>query len=48
MKLFQNTLYVGQVIFPAEHFRGEARESLSVPRGESAAFDRELEKNGTA
>ena len=41
--------HVGQMVFLAKHFQGEAWESLSIPRGESAAFNREMmEKDGTA
>ena len=40
--------HVGQMVFLAKHFQGEAWESLSIPRGESAAFNREMmEKDGT-
>lgn len=34
--------HVGQIVFLAKHFFGEAWESLSIPRGESAAFNREM------
>ncbi len=41
--------HVGQIIFLAKHFCGEAWASLSIARGESAAFNRKMsEKNGTA
>lgn len=36
--------HVGQMVFLAKHFRGEAWESLSIPRGKSAAFNREMIK----
>lgn len=31
--------HVGQIVFLAKHFQGEAWESLSIPRGGSAAFN---------
>lgn len=34
--------HVGQIVFLAKHLRGEAWESLSIPRGESAAFNQEM------
>ncbi len=38
--------HVGQIVFLAKHFRGEAWASLSIPRGESAAFNEKmLERN---
>ena len=41
--------HVGQIVFLAKHFQGEAWTSLSIPRGASAAFNRKMsEKNGTA
>ena len=39
--------HVGQIVFLAKHFQGEAWASLSIARGESAAFNRKMsEKNG--
>lgn len=32
--------HVGQIVFLAKHFRGEVWETLSIPRGGSAAFNR--------
>ena len=41
--------HVGQIVFLAKHFQGEAWASLSIARGESAAFNRKMsEENGTA
>lgn len=34
--------HVGQIVFLAKHFRGPAWESLSIPRGQSAAYNREM------
>lgn len=34
--------HVGQIVFLAKHFRGEAWESLSIPRGGSAAFNERM------
>ena len=34
--------HVGQMVFLAKHFQGEAWESLSIPRGESAAFNQKM------
>jgi len=34
--------HVGQIVFLAKHFRGEAWETLSIPRGGSAAFNRKM------
>lgn len=34
--------HVGQIVFLAKHFRGNMWESLSIPRGESAAFNRKM------
>ena len=34
--------HVGQIVFLAKHFRGEAWESLSIPRGGSAAFNEKM------
>ncbi len=33
--------HVGQIVFLAKHFQGEAWETLSIPRGGSAAFNQE-------
>ncbi len=33
--------HVGQIVFLAKHFQGERWESLSIPRGASAAYNRE-------
>jgi len=34
--------HVGQIVFLAKHFRAEAWETLSIPRGESAAFNQKM------
>lgn len=34
--------HVGQIVFLAKHFRAEAWETLSIPRGRSAAFNRKM------
>ena len=34
--------HVGQIVFLAKHFCGEAWESLSIPRGESAVFNQKM------
>ncbi len=34
--------HVGQIVFLAKHFQGERWESLSIPRGASAAFNRKM------
>ncbi len=34
--------HVGQIVFLAKHFQGERWESLSIPRGASAAYNREM------
>ncbi len=34
--------HVGQIVFLAKHFQGERWESLSIPRGQSAAYNREM------
>jgi Protein of unknown function (DUF1572) len=37
----QHTAYhVGQIVFLAKHLKADAWESLSIPRGQSAAFNR--------
>jgi Protein of unknown function (DUF1572) len=37
----QHTAYhVGQIVFLAKHLKAESWESLSIPRGQSAAFNR--------
>ncbi len=36
--------HVGQIVFLAKHFCGEAWRSLSIPKGESAAFNRTFTK----
>ena len=38
--------HVGQIIFLAKHFQGEAWETLSIPRGGSASFNRTMELLG--
>lgn len=38
-QLSHYALHVGQIVFLAKHFQGEAWETLSIPRGESAAFN---------
>lgn len=35
-------LHVGQIVFLAKHFQGEAWETLSIPRGGSAAFNQRM------
>lgn len=45
--------HVGQIVFLAKHFRGEAWETLSIPRGGSEAFNqkmrgRTIKNNGAA
>ena len=35
--------HIGQMVFLAKHFQGEAWESLSIPRGGSAAFNRTMQ-----
>ncbi len=37
--------HVGQIVFLAKHFRGEGWVSLSIPRGESAAFNQQMLKS---
>lgn len=34
--------HVGQIVFLAKHFQGGRWESLSIPRGESAAYNRKM------
>ncbi len=34
--------HVGQIVFLAKHFRSDAWESLSIPRGQSAAFNQDM------
>lgn len=34
--------HVGQIVFLAKHFRGEAWQSLSIPKGQSEAFNQEM------
>lgn len=34
--------HVGQIVFLAKHFRGEAWKTLSIPRGGSAAFNQRM------
>ncbi len=34
--------HVGQIVFLAKHFCGEVWESLSIPRGESVAFNEKM------
>ena len=38
--------HVGQIVFLAKHFCGEAWESLSIPPGESAAFNQKMLEGG--
>ena len=40
--------HVGQIVFLAKHFQGETWESLSIPRGGSAAFNEKMTKSGVA
>ncbi len=40
--------HVGQIVFAAHLFRGTAWRSLSIPRGESAAFEQKLRLEGRA
>ena len=35
--------HVGQIVFLAKHFQGEAWESLSIPRGGSEAFNQTMQ-----
>ena len=35
--------HVGQMVFLAKHFQGEAWETLSIPRGGSAVFNQEMQ-----
>ncbi len=37
--------HVGQIVFLAKHVQGEAWETLSIPRGGSAAFNRNLQED---
>jgi len=36
--------HVGQIIFLAKHFRGEEWESLSIPKGQSEAYDERMRR----
>lgn len=34
--------HVGQIVFLAKHFRGEAWQTLSIPKGQSEAFNEQM------
>jgi len=36
--------HVGQILFLAKHWKGAAWKSLSVPRGQSQAFNEQMKK----
>jgi hypothetical protein len=41
-QLSHYALHVGQIVLLAKHFRGEAWETLSIPRGGSAVFNERM------
>jgi len=43
-QLFHYSLHVGQIVFLAKHIRGAEWESLSIPRGQSEAFNEKIRK----
>lgn len=43
-QLSHYALHVGQIVLLAKHFQGEAWETLSIPRGGSAAFNERMRR----
>jgi len=43
-QLFHYSLHVGQIVFLAKHIRGAEWESLSIPRGQSEAYNEKIRK----
>lgn len=43
-QLSHYALHVGQIVFLAKHFQGEAWETLSIPRGGSATFNAQMRR----
>ena len=43
-QLFHYSLHVGQIVFLAKHIRGAEWESLSIPRGQSEAYNERIRR----
>ena len=43
-QLFHYSLHVGQIVFLAKHIRGAEWESLSIPRGQSEAYNERVRR----